>query len=119
MSYPLVYNELTKQEEALMLKKLLLIGLIGFSFSALAQTTEEAEKSNLRANLKELSFIFANTKVNHAQQYQNSQVSELGADNQMQLFGKLDFALEYEKTDFRWDNSLKMAYGKTKIKEVD
>ena len=100
-----------------MLKKFLLLSL--FAFGAYAQTAQEPEKSALRANLRELSFIFANTKVNHAEQYQNSQISELSADDQTQIIGKMDFVLEYEKTDFRWDNSLKMAYGKTKIKKVD
>ena len=100
-----------------LLKTFFLIGLVTVSFSAQAQ--ENTNKSELRANLKDLSFIFANTKVNHAQMYQDSQISELSADTQMQLLGKLDFALEYEREKFRWDNSVKMAYGKTKIKEVD
>lgn len=99
------------------LRTLFLVTLMTVSCSALAQ--EEVSKNELRANLKELSFIFANTKVNHADMYQDGTVSELSADTQMQLLGKLDFALEYEREKFRWDNSVKMAYGKTKIKEVD
>jgi len=45
MSYPLVYNELTKQEEALMLKKLLITGGIGLAAYVINEVRKEYDKN--------------------------------------------------------------------------
>ena len=45
MSYPLVYNELIKQEEALMLKKLLITGGIGLAAYVINEVRKEYDKN--------------------------------------------------------------------------
>ncbi len=86
------------------------------------ETTNEAEsiqvekKSELRANLRRLGLEVSSTTVKNAKEYQDSPVSQLNADSQTLIRGVFDFVLEYETDMSRWDNSVFMNYGKTKIK---
>lgn len=45
MSYPLVYNELIKQEEAIMFKKLLITGGIGLAAYVINEVRKEYDKN--------------------------------------------------------------------------
>ncbi len=75
--------------------------------------------STLKANFRRVAIEFANTSVSHAEEYQNSPISEFSADSQMQINGVFDFMLEYQQDRLAWNNGLYMEYGKTKIKKAD
>ena len=77
---------------------------------------EYKSPSELRANFRRIGLELSSTKVSNAKEYQNSPVTQLNADNQSLIKGVFDFVLEYDNTDMRWDNSLFMNYGRTKIK---
>ncbi len=86
------------------------------------ETTNESEAvkvvkpSELRANLRRLGLEMSSTEVSNAKEYKNSPVSQLNTDSQTVIKGILDFALEYETEKNRWDNSVFLNYGKTKLK---
>lgn len=71
----------------------------------------------LRLNFKRVSFDFASTKVENSEEYQDSSVTALNANNETMIKGTFDFALEYEKFKYRWDNKLFLTYGKTTVKD--
>ncbi|MDR1694983.1 MAG: hypothetical protein LBR70_07345 [Lactobacillaceae bacterium] len=105
-----------------MIKKILFTVLgCAISFNAHAQQAAEAQEpqSSLRANFKRISLDLSSTEVKNADLYQNSSVSALSADGESIVKGVFDFALEYQKADSRWDNSLYMIYGKKKTKPYD
>lgn len=81
--------------------------------------TEEENKSSLRANFKRIALDISTVQVKNSEQYENSPVSALNADSQTMIKGVLDFALEYEKEKYRWDNSIYLGYGKTTIKPAN
>lgn len=108
---------------------LLILFLVTFSFAAVAEeikkeenkdeTVTKEENSNLRANFRKISLDVVSTEVKNADRYQNSSVSALNSDSETRVKGVFDFILEYEKQDWRWDNSLYMIYGKRRTKPVD
>lgn len=81
-----------------------------------AESVQVEKTSELRANLRRLGLEVSSTSVSNAKEYQNSPVSQLNSDSQTLIRGILDFVLEYETDMSRWDNSVYMNYGKTKIK---
>jgi len=87
------------------------------SLSAMAQ--EAVKPTELRANFRRVGLELSETNVSHAKEYKNSPVTQLSADGQTLIKGIFDFVLEYDHPDMRWDNSLFMNYGKTKIKPAD
>ena len=106
------------------LRKYLLVGALLMAMPALAAesaATQPAEKptSTLKANLRRLGLDFSSTSVKNARLYQNSPVSQFNADSQTVIKGVFDGALEYDRTNLNWTNSLLMEYGKTKLKPVD
>lgn len=81
-----------------------------------AEAVQVEKTSELRANMRRFGLEMSSTNVSNAKEYQNSPVSQLNSDSQTLIKGVLDFVLEYETPDDRWDNSVFMNYGKTKIK---
>ncbi len=108
-----------------MMKKYFLLFLAALcSTSLYAQEAPDAPAAvdapgTWKANFRRIAIEFSNTSVSHAQEYENSPISELSADSQMQVDGVFDFALEYTDPQLSWDNRLFMEYGKTKIKKAD
>ena len=85
--------------------------------SCVAFAADEYQKpSELRANFRRIGLELSSTKVSNAEEYENSPITQLNADNQSLIKGVFDFVLEYDNADMRWDNSLFMNYGRTKIK---
>lgn len=103
------------------MKKLFLYALpvMMLAQPALADETEAADVTGFRANLKKAAFEFTSTEVKNAKQYQNSPNSRLSGDSETMTKGILDFALEYERPTYQWNNLVFMEYGKTKLKPVD
>ena len=103
--------------------KYLLAGAFLLALPAFAaeSTTEKPEKpaSTLKANLRRLGLDFSSTEVKNAKSYQDSPVSQFNADSQTVIKGVFDGALEYDRTNLNWTNSLLMEYGKTKLKPVN
>lgn len=87
-----------------------------------AETTDETEAVSVvtapqwRANMRRLGLQISSTEVDNAGEYQNSPVSALNSDSQTLINGVFDFVLEHERENMRWDNSVFLNYGKTKIK---
>ena len=88
------------------------------TFNALAEETALPPDGELRANFKRVALEMSSTSVDNAEQYQNSPNSQLSADSETVIKGVFDFTLEYEKTDWQWNNSLFMEYGRTELKPV-
>lgn len=86
------------------------------------ETTNEKEAvvvhkpSELRGNMRRLGLELSTTEVSNPEEYENSPVSALSADSQTVIKGILDFVLEYDHEKMRWDNSVFLNYGKTKLK---
>ena len=78
-----------------------------------------SEKLGWSANLKKASVQLSSTEVSHAKEYKDSPNSQLSGDSETVVKGIFDFALTQEKDDYKWENSLFMEYGKTKLKPVD
>lgn len=92
-----------------------LLSICSFSFASFAEDSYQ-KPSELRANFRRIGLELSSTKVSNAKEYENSPVTQLNADNQSLIKGVFDFVLEYDNQDMRWDNSLFMNYGRTKIK---
>lgn len=88
-------------------------------FNALAEETALSPDGELRANFKHVALEMSSTSVDNAEQYQNSPNSQLSADSETVIKGVFDFALEYEKADWQWNNSVYAEYGKTTLKPAE
>ncbi len=107
-----------------LLSTITLVGGMLFAQSAFAaeETTNESEAVSVvtapqwRANMRRLGLQISSTEVDNAGEYQNSPVSALNSDSQTLINGIFDFVLEHERENMRWDNSVFLNYGKTKIK---
>jgi len=103
--------------------KYFLAGALLLALPAVAAETEtkpaETPKSTLKANLRRLGLEASSTDVSNAKSYQESPVSQFNADSQTVIKGIFDGALEYDRSNLNWTNSLFMEYGKTKLKPVD
>ncbi len=88
-------------------------------FNALAEETALSQDGELRANFKRVALEMSSTSVDNAEQYQNSPNSQLSADSETVIKGVFDFALEYEKADWQWNNSVYAEYGKTTLKPAE
>lgn len=82
-------------------------------------TAAPEKRGTLNANFKRVALEFSSVSVQHAEQYQDSPVAALKADDQTMIKGVFDFTLEYEIDKLRWDNSLYLGYGKTEVKPSD
>lgn len=71
------------------------------------------------ANLKKAAIQLTSTEVSNAEEYRDSPNSQLSGDSETVVKGVFDFALTQEKENYKWENSLFMEYGKTKLKPVD
>lgn len=87
-----------------------------------AETINESEAvkvqkpSELRLNVRRIGLELSSTEVSNSEEYENSPVSQLNTDSQSVIKGILDVVLEYDHEKMRWDNSIFLNYGKTKIK---
>ena len=87
-----------------------------------AETINESEAvkvqkpSELRLNVRRIGLELSSTEVSNSEEYENSPVSQLNTDSQSVIKGLLDIVLEYDHEKMRWDNSIFLNYGKTKIK---
>lgn len=100
--------------------KYLLAGALLFAIPALAaEEATPAPAGTLKANLRRLGLEASSTEVRNAKSYQNSPVSQFNADSQTVIKGVFDGALEYDRSNLNWTNSLFMEYGKTKLRSVN
>lgn len=90
-----------------------------FTVSTMATESDPSSRTTLNANLRRLGFEYSTTHVDHAKEYSNSPVSQLSGDSQSVIKGVLDFALEYNRDNIRWNNGLFLEYGKTKLEPAD
>ncbi|MBQ7413735.1 MAG: DUF3078 domain-containing protein [Alphaproteobacteria bacterium] len=84
-----------------------------------AKTSAAAKGGTLKANLRRLGLEMSSTEVKNAKSYKDSPVSQFNADSQTVIKGIFDGALEYDRSNLNWTNSLFMEYGKTKLKPAD
>lgn len=94
--------------------KKLVVSLVALCAPLAANATDDA--STLVLSIRRIGLEWSKTQVRNSEQYQDSPVSALKADNQDFIKGVFDTALEYNKNRFQWDNSLFMEYGETKLK---
>lgn len=95
------------------LSLLILCSLIPFSAAA------NDSDGELRANFKRVALEMSSTSVENAEQYQDSPNSQLSSDSETVIKGVFDFALEYEKSEWQWNNSVYAEYGKTTLKPAE
>ena len=98
------------------LSKYLLAGFLLLGTPALAA---EDQPATLKANLRRMGLEMSSTEVKHADAYKDSPVSQFNADSQTVIKGVFDGALEYDRSNLNWTNSLLMEYGKTKLKPAE
>ncbi len=95
--------------------------LILFCFNCYADDNNSSKidnnKGELKANFKRVSLDFSQTNVKNSDEYQDSPYAALNSNDEMVVKGVFDFALEYEKLNYRWDNKIFAAYGKTTVKD--
>lgn len=94
--------------------KKLVVSLVALCAPLAANAADDA--STLVLSIRRIGLEWSKTQVRNSEQYQDSPVSALKADNQDFIKGVFDTALEYNKNRFQWDNSLFMEYGETKLK---
>ncbi|MBO5834076.1 MAG: DUF3078 domain-containing protein [Alphaproteobacteria bacterium] len=94
--------------------KKLVVSLVALCAPLTANAADDA--STLVLSIRRIGLEWSKTQVRHPEQYQDSPVSALKADNQDFIKGVFDTALEYNKNRFQWDNSLFMEYGETELK---
>ncbi len=101
-----------------MLKKISALSLVVAGFISVSANAEEnpLNQPEWRLNFRRVGLELSSTKVSNAKEYENSPVTQLNADNQSLIKGVFDGVLEYETNKYRWDNSLFLNYGRTKIK---
>ena len=101
-----------------MLKKISALSLVVTGLISVSVKAEEnpLNQPEWRLNFRRVGLELSSTKVSNAKEYENSPVTQLNADNQSLIKGVFDGVLEYENDKYRWDNSLFLNYGRTKIK---
>lgn len=72
-----------------------------------------------RANFRRVALEVSNTSVSNASEYKDSPNAKLSADGESQIKGIFDFVLERESAGSKWDNSLFMEYGETRVKPAE
>lgn len=76
-----------------------------------------AENRDLILDIRRIGLDLSKTDVRHAADYSDSPIQALKADDQEFIKGVFDTVLEYKVDDLKWDNSLFMEYGKTKLEK--
>ena len=76
-----------------------------------------AENRDLILDIRRIGLDLSKTDVRHAADYSDSPIQALKADDQEFIKGVWDTVLEYKIDDLKWDNSLFMEYGKTKLEK--
>ena len=99
--------------------KYILAGALLLAVPAMADEAQAEKASTLKANLRRLGLEMSSTEVKNARDYKDSPVSQFNADSQTVIKGVFDGALEYDRSNLNWTNSLFMEYGKTKLKPVE
>lgn len=105
----------------MMLNSMKKISALSFVAVGLLSVSAQAQENPLhqpewRLNFRRVGLELSSTKVSNAKEYENSPVTQLNADNQSLIKGVFDAVLEYENDKYRWDNSVFLNYGRTKIK---
>lgn len=96
---------------------MVLIPVFAFATESEKSTeTIEKKESTLVLNVRRIGLEWSKTDVNNADEYSDSPIAQLKANNQDFIKGISDIALEYKKDKFNWNNSLFAEYGRTKIK---
>lgn len=96
------------------------LSVLFFAGGAFASSEKaEAERPSWKANFRRVGLELSSTNVSHADEYQNSSISQLSADGQTVVKGVLDFALEYTHTDTVWTSGITAEYGKTRLEPYD
>lgn len=103
------------------MKKIYLLLSLCLLFTSVANAQEEQKEtaSTLNLNIRRIALELSSTEVKHAQQYQDSPITQFTADSQTVIKGTADIALEYERDVLRWDNRLFAEYARTKLKPAD
>lgn len=107
-----------------MLKKIIVLAGLILAIPAFAQDAGAVDSvppktGTLKFNLRRMGLEMSSTRVKNAREYTASPVSQFNADSQTIIKGVFDSALEYDRYNLNWTNSLFMEYGKTKLKPVD
>ncbi len=76
-----------------------------------------ADNRELILDVRRIGLDLSKTDVRHAADYSDSPIQALKADDQEFIKGVWDTVLEYKVDDLKWDNSLFMEYGKTKLEK--
>lgn len=91
---------------------LLLLGVLMMPMAANA-----ADGRELTLDIRRIGLDLSKTDVRHAAEYSDSPIQALKADDQEFIKGVWDTVLEYKIDDLKWDNSLFMEYGRTKLEK--
>lgn len=91
---------------------LLILGTLMLPMAANA-----ADGRELTLDIRRIGLDLSKTDVRHAADYTDSPIQALKADDQEFIKGVLDTVLEYKVGDLKWDNSLFMEYGRTKLEK--
>lgn len=78
-----------------------------------------ADDGELALDIRRIGLDWSKTDVRHGAAYSDSPIQALKADDQEFIKGIWDTVLEYKIDDLKWDNSLFMEYGRTKLKPYD
>ena len=97
-----------------------LLGLVCAIFSAQASPNVESKEKNAESkwhlSIRRIGLDFSKTQVSNAAEDIDSPITVLTATSQNYINAVLDTLLEYTKGNFKWNNGLFMAYGKTTLK---
>ena len=91
---------------------LLLLGMLVLPVAANA-----ADGRELTLDIRRIGLDLSKTDVRHSAEYSDSPIQALKADDQEFVKGVWDTVLEYKIDDLKWDNSLFMEYGRTKLEK--
>ena len=83
----------------------------------LPMVANAADGRELTLDIRRIGLDLSKTDVRHAADYADSPIQALKADDQEFIKGVLDTVLEYKVGDLKWDNSLFMEYGRTKLEK--
>ena len=83
----------------------------------LPMAANAADGRELTLDIRRIGLDLSKTDVRHAADYTDSPIQALKADDQEFIKGVLDTVLEYKVGDLKWDNSLFMEYGRTKLEK--
>ena len=93
--------------------------LLSLFFLVLPFVANADDGRELYLDIRRIGLDLSKTSVRNANDYQDSPITALRADDQEFIKGVWDTALEYKVGDLSWNNGLFMEYGKTTIQPHD